>query len=342
MKSNEFIKQFKIWLVMENILDIMEHYKLSGDCEMDYPVGPPGLPALEQNPFSENMYHEEQNRVLKELKEMGAIYFSDPASKIFSVASALSFKKTIQIKSNKFDRVYKDVSKIFYSLGEEERTAITDLNKDDLESCKKFLDIVAFYLKHADGMRNGKCQFLVYIPFSDFGDIANLEIFKLAEKIENLFKTFVLPKALRHDYLMLAVYSKAKVDELLKAIEQALEKAKDDAGKKNIREIVIVDSGSKAYKLVINGDYKNCLEPSQGRKYWELFLQTAQNIPLEKENYKGYFDYINSNKNNPFIKAGYGKSKLLTVKDGYILPNVPIEIISEKAFKERMNKQNKT
>lgn len=67
-------------------------------------------------------------------------------------------------------------------------------------------------------------------------------------------------------------------------------------------------------------------------------MQTAQNQPPEKEKYKGYLDYINSNKNNPFFKAGYSKSKLLTVKDGYILPNIPMEVIGEKAFKKRFNK----
>lgn len=333
MKTNEFIKQFNIWLLMEFILDDIEHNKLAGDCQVKHlvsyitnPMGP--------DPFIDNSDYERQIEALDELKLTEVINYHD-TSDGFVIGTA---EMTLDVKREAFDRTYKRYSKIFYILDAEEHAAISSLAKDDLKTYKKFLEVVKFHLRHADGLRNNQCRFTLSIPFSDFGDMTRPEIFQLAEKIKDSFNIYILPKTLSRDYLVLGVYSKTKVDELSKAIERALKKAGDEVGKKNISKIVIVDSGSKSYKLAVNGDYKNCLEPSQGRKYWELFLQTAQNIPLEKENHKGYFDYINSNKNNLFIKAGYGKSKLLKVNNGYILPNVPMEIIGEKAFKSRLNK----
>ncbi len=334
MKSNEFIKQFNVWLLMEFILDDIEHRGLTGDCQVEHYVNYVGHP-MGPDPFTDNADYDSQVKAFGELKTLEAINYKD-TSDGFVIGSA---KMTLDVKREVFDGIYKNYVKMFYSLGAEEREAVSNLNKEDLEKYNKFLGVLEFHLKYAEGLRKNQCRLTLSIPFSDFGDMTRLEIFQLAEKIEEQFKVIITPKALPPDSLLIGVYSKSKLNDLLKAIECAL--GVTETIKKSINKLAIVDSGSRSYKFVINDDYQNYLESSQGRKYWELFLQTAQNLPLEKEKYKGYFDYINSNKNNPFFKVGYSKSKLLTVKDGCILPNIPMEVIGEKAFKERLNKQNK-
>jgi hypothetical protein len=85
--------------------------------------------------------------------------------------------------------------------------------------------VVEFHLRHTEGLRENQCRFTLSIPFSDFDNTSRLKIFQLAEKIEEQFKIFILPNALPPDSLLIGVYSKSKLNDLVKTIECALGEA---------------------------------------------------------------------------------------------------------------------
>jgi asparagine N-glycosylation enzyme membrane subunit Stt3 len=52
---------------------------------------------------------------------------------------------------------------------------------------------------------------------------------------------------------------------------------------------------------------------------------------------KGFFDYFNSNKINPlYSKEGFNVTKILKQEDGAIVPNIGIEIVTQKAVTQRL------
>lgn len=103
------------------------------------------------------------------------------------------------------------------------------------------------------------------------------------------------------------------------------------------------------YKLVINENYLTYLEVSRHQKSWNFIIQIAESennptIPIkdEENKNKGYLDYFNSNKNNKlYQESGYNITKLLRVKNGYVIPEkgIIIKTISNKQFATNYNQQ---
>ena len=92
--------------------------------------------------------------------------------------------------------------------------------------------------------------------------------------------------------------------------------------------------------IIVNGQYNSPLEVKLG-DYWAKFYQLAEK--QQTENKKGFFDYFNSNSSNPICKKlGYQKSQILKYDGAVrIVPNVIIEIITDKKYSQRKNKSLK-
>lgn len=108
---------------------------------------------------------------------------------------------------------------------------------------------------------------------------------------------------------------------------------------KKIKSIVCVKPGfSSNYQIIINNDYINPMEVSSVNTSWRQFLELAEEQEIDND--KGFYDFINGSRNLLVAKTGYKQTKILKVDNGSIVPNIPLSIITEKAYKTRMNKLN--
>lgn len=98
------------------------------------------------------------------------------------------------------------------------------------------------------------------------------------------------------------------------------------------------DKGMVRY-AVINDDYSAPLEIKVSKKYWGSLYEVADGKLLPAKDHKGFMDYFNSNdKNLIYTKTRCELTKILGIKDGWITKEIPMNIVSERAFRRRQNK----
>jgi len=134
----------------------------------------------------------------------------------------------------------------------------------------------------------------------------------------------------------------AEYNEVKAEIESRLKKG----GKLEfINEIICVrpKSGNK-FQVVINGDYQNTIKGDRAKPSWNLLFEAAggKEVWYDKT-FKNYLDYFSSNKKcRLYTQTGHKITKILKVEGGQIVPNIKMEVISEKAFKTRLKKAKKS
>ncbi len=257
-----FDEQFNIWMIMEFVCDYMEHFKLDGDCEVEHSINTFGH-LYGFNPFHKDQNSHEQLEDLKKLKNLKAIDYEKPMPLLMATMGKISLK----IKRDKFDKVYKNYSKVFYYLNNKEKIKLSNLGVDDLIVYKKIVDVIGCYLNRVIGLRNDKCRLEITILFSDFVDINKIELIKILERIEKDYKLFIIPKMQFKDELILGVYTKNKFNEFEKELSVLTGKNKKDSNQKIEKIAIVVDEHNSKYKFIINDDYKNCLEVNNQGKY---------------------------------------------------------------------------
>jgi hypothetical protein len=115
---------------------------------------------------------------------------------------------------------------------------------------------------------------------------------------------------------------------------------KTKAGKTNskiIEKIEILKSTNKLgrIKAYINEDYSHELDFSR-EKAWGLMYELAENKQVSFN--KGFYDYFNSNKENPLYKRwGFSVTKILKQESNVIVPNIKISLIIKKTVTQRLN-----
>lgn len=103
--------------------------------------------------------------------------------------------------------------------------------------------------------------------------------------------------------------------------------------------IVKAKSGNR-FKIIINDDYhQRPLDGDMAKPSWNLLFKVADGDLIEEQEYKSSFDFFNSNeKCRLYTQTGYPKTKILKRESGYIRPVIEMEIITEKAYKQRCKK----
>lgn len=84
-------------------------------------------------------------------------------------------------------------------------------------------------------------------------------------------------------------------------------------------------------KVYINGNYDNDpLDFARG-KNWQLMYKIANKEYIAYDNKsKEFYDYFNHIKNNPLYKTyGFEVTQILKEEDGYIVPNIEIELTTK-------------
>ncbi|MDD2287743.1 MAG: hypothetical protein PHQ01_02305 [Candidatus Pacebacteria bacterium] len=95
--------------------------------------------------------------------------------------------------------------------------------------------------------------------------------------------------------------------------------------------------GSK-YNIIINNNYYKTIEVDKNIRVWGLLLELSINKIVELD--KHFLDYINSSRNQLITKFGYNQTKIVKIDNDNIVQNIPIEAISEKSYKTKINKIN--
>jgi len=106
----------------------------------------------------------------------------------------------------------------------------------------------------------------------------------------------------------------------------------------NINSIDVLEDKTENKKVIIyvNENYSKPIELNRGKYYKQIY-----NLAKDREiNYtKGLYSYFNSNKDNPLYKKyGFLPSVILKKEDNYIVPNIKINIISQKKINQILNK----
>lgn len=113
-----------------------------------------------------------------------------------------------------------------------------------------------------------------------------------------------------------------------------------------LTKIVCVRSknGGNKFLIIINDNYKKPIYGDKAKSSWDLFFKIAEGERVSYQaGHKQNIDYFNSNKQNRiYTQTELKKTQILKVIDDIICPNVPMEVISEKTFKTKQNKQLKT
>lgn len=109
------------------------------------------------------------------------------------------------------------------------------------------------------------------------------------------------------------------------------------ARKQSIDKLVLLrPEDSRVMRVIINNDYAHPLEV--GGSYWDKFYLMVEKQGLPAVGNKGLRDYFNSNKEcQLYSKTGFVLTKLIGAKGGMLVPLIPIEIITEVAYKRRLN-----
>lgn len=112
-------------------------------------------------------------------------------------------------------------------------------------------------------------------------------------------------------------------------------KTKKISGNQIIKiDILINNEGAGKIKIYINGNYSTMMGFSSGR-YWGMMYNLAENqsVPYNK----GFFDYFNSNLNNPiYLNYEFALTKILKKEGDYILPNIKIKLITQKQATQQL------
>lgn len=206
------------------------------------------------------------------------------------------------------------------------------LTKKELLDLKKIVQIIEDIM-----LSKPKPYVKDYFEMEYFKDIDKLSVIRLLKKLDKDFEIiYFTMRPDSNDGVHISFINKEDESDFLN-FKKALDNFNTE--KQPIEKITLVDpSISKTYKVIINSNYVNYITADKSNKLWEMLALITTKELLEYKKYKNSYDYINSKTKSPFARD-YEVSQILITKDGYIIPNIDIDQISELKFKTEYNKQ---
>ncbi len=119
---------------------------------------------------------------------------------------------------------------------------------------------------------------------------------------------------------------------------------KDDK-QNQIYKIGLYKDNREAMYFVLNDNYSpdKIINASRLARKWPLLIRIAsgESISLdESDSVVQLYNYFNSNTGCViYKKSSYAKTKIFSIKNNKLIPEIEIEFISPKIFKQRQNKQ---
>lgn len=100
-------------------------------------------------------------------------------------------------------------------------------------------------------------------------------------------------------------------------------------------EVVRPKSKSNRFLIVVNKDYQKPIQGDRAKTSWGMLFEVAGGKELIGSEYKASLEYFNTNKRcKVYTQTGCSLTKIFKT-EYYIVSAIPIEMISEKAFKQR-------
>lgn len=107
-----------------------------------------------------------------------------------------------------------------------------------------------------------------------------------------------------------------------------------------IESLIVVrpEDYEQQFIVIVNQNYKNPIKVRRGKR-WEGFFRIAEEERLPHPEYKYVLDYMNTTKKNKLYTSTKAKlTNILKIDKGKISKNIPINVITKKAFQQRKNK----
>lgn len=99
------------------------------------------------------------------------------------------------------------------------------------------------------------------------------------------------------------------------------------------------NESQNTYKLILNNDYANTLNADRAKPSWDLLFKVADGDSIRSNQHKASLDYLNTNDScKLYSQTGHTLTKILKSEDGYIVPAIMINVITEKAYQQRLKK----
>lgn len=107
-----------------------------------------------------------------------------------------------------------------------------------------------------------------------------------------------------------------------------------------IETIVLVrpNSGDR-YAIVINEAYDQALTVNRRHRAWNVLFRVAEEERIESSSAKSQVDFLSTNRRcRLYTKTGYSLCKILISVGNLVKPGIPMKIIGEKAYRQRLAK----
>jgi hypothetical protein len=92
---------------------------------------------------------------------------------------------------------------------------------------------------------------------------------------------------------------------------------------------------------VINGGYEKPMEINCLKGAWNLLWKVAKKdyIQYDSKVHDSLFDYLNTNRKcRLYAGSSYDLTRILAANQDKVVASIPIEVISQKAYQQRLNK----
>lgn len=113
-----------------------------------------------------------------------------------------------------------------------------------------------------------------------------------------------------------------------------------------IVDLIIVKpkNDSNSYLVIVNQRFNQPIEADRAKPSWNLLFEIVKNRELAFfGEYKASLDYLNSNSRcKLYTQTGLSITKILYRDGGMVKPAVKIKMITDKAYKQKVNSQQKS
>lgn len=196
---------------------------------------------------------------------------------------------------------------------------------------KKILEIIDIFLIRAKP-KPFIDDFFLKSRFNDFKEISVIKILLMLDKDFNIIN-FRQRKTGNGVHIGL----KNENDE---TEFKEFQKLVDDiyTGPEAINKMTFVNPNETRFKIIINNDYSNWITADKNIQYWKLLSELAKNGFAIKGEYRSAYDQLNNVNKTPF-KNEYLHTQIIKSEKDRITNNIDMEIISDKEFRIREEKQ---
>jgi hypothetical protein len=220
---------------------------------------------------------------------------------------------------------------------------IDDFSQETRNKVVEILDIILYKLELFLATNNDteKADY-VEMPFfyKEYERISLHNVKKVTEVLEKHFGKLGFKFPLRGIDKTKTTASWKNLYNEIKNFHDSLKSKRPILSGDKIAEMLIVEpsTDSNSYLVIINQKFNAPIKADRAKPSWELLFQIATEKEVAySDSHKTSLDFFNSNRRcKLYTQTGLSLTKILQRENRYIVPVIKIEVISEKAYKQRI------